>query len=240
LQPVFHKIILLQGIAESLLAQKIKNWESSLDSNLKLAYLPSPGLMKLRISAYGGNLSDINAVVASKIVELNDLVGEYIYGYDDASLEEIIGALLKEKNKTLSTAESCTGGNIARLITSVPGASEYYIGSVIAYSNAIKQNCLKVKEETIKLKGAVSNEVAEAMAVGVRNLFHTDYAIGISGIAGPTGATENKPVGMTCISVVGPIHKITKTFYLGDNRERNIQKASITALNLLRKLIVSQ
>ena len=245
---IFHKTILTQGIGESFLSEIIEDWENKLPENIKLAYLPSPGIVRLRLSAYSSqssvlshqksrkvNENELSDEVEELISELNKIISEYIYGYDDDTLEGIIGKLLKEKDKTLSTAESCTGGNIARMITSVPGSSEYFTGSVVAYSNKIKENILGVNTDSIKNSGAVSEIVVKEMADGIRKKFGTDYSIAITGIAGPDGGTAEKAVGTTWIAVASEKNIITSKFLFGDNRERNIVRASISALNMLRK-----
>jgi nicotinamide-nucleotide amidase len=238
---IYHKTILTQGIGESFLSEKISQWENSLPSYIKLAYLPSPGLVRLRLSAYGmkdSGLEDLKITTESLIDDLKKIIGEYIYGYDDDTLEEIIGRLLREKGKTISTAESCTGGYIAHRITSIAGSSEYYTGTVVAYSNRVKENVLKVKAEHIKKYGAVSEQVVTEMAKGIRELFGTDYSIAVTGIAGPDGGTDEKPVGTTWIAIGTPDKITARRFLFGDNRERNITRTCLTALNMLRKEMV--
>ncbi len=235
---VCHKIINTQGIAESLLAEKIREWENSLFSNISLAYLPSPGIVRLRLTGRGYDRVILENQLNEKVEELKNIIGEYIYGYDDESISEIIGRLLRDNNKTLSIAESCTGGYVSHLITMVPGSSDYFMGSVIAYSNDIKEKMLGIDKITINKYGAVSEEVSIKMATGVKKLFNTDYSIGITGIAGPGGGTKDKPVGLVFITVASSTKIITKRFIFTNDRERNIIISGLTALNILRKLIV--
>jgi len=240
-QTIYHKTVLTQGIAESILSEKLTMWENALsEKGLKLAYLPQPGIVRLRLSAEGDNVNFLEEIVKNEIEKLKQIIPEYIFGYDNQKLEEIIGELLKEKNNTLAVAESCTGGNIAHLITSVPGSSEYFKGSIVAYSNEIKINILNVEESNIENYGAVSKKVVEQMAKSVIKLFNVDFSIATSGIAGPSGGTKDKPVGTTWIAVASKNEIISDCFIFGDNRERNITRASVTALNLLRKLIIKQ
>jgi len=236
---VCHKTILTQGIGESFLSEIIAEWEKALPSYIKLAYLPSPGIVRLRLTAKG-NVENILLNEIKKRTELlQKIIPDYIYGYDNDKLEAIIGQLLKIKNETIATAESCTGGYIAHLITSIPGSSVYFKGSVVCYANEIKTRLLAVKEDSIMEKGVVSEEVVTQMALGIKNLFNVDYAIATSGIAGPDGGTENKPVGTTWIAVADKKGVFARKFTFGENRERNIQRTAITALNLLRKKIIT-
>ncbi len=235
---VVHKTILTQGIGESFLAEKIEQWEDNLPNNIALAYLPSPGIVRLRLSAKGDNKKALETSIQTQVKKLEEIISEYIYGYDDDTLEVIIGKLLKESKQTLATAESCTGGYIAHLITSVPGSSAYFKGSIVSYANKIKINELHVNEDDLAKYGAVSKEVVEQMAKNILIKFNTDYAIATSGIAGPDGGTDQKPVGMVWIAVADKNNVISKVFYMGEHRGRNIQKSAITALNMLRKKII--
>ena len=182
----------------------------------------------------------LEKIIENEITELEKVIPELICGYDSDKLEDILGKLIIKKNKTLSTAESCTGGNIAHLITSIPGSSSYFKGGVIAYSNEIKENILYVNKSNIDDYGAVSKQVVEEMAEGVRKQYNTDFAIATSGIAGPTGGSEDKPVGTTWIAVSNKSKVISKKFIFGNHRERNIIYASLTAINMLRKLILEK
>lgn len=241
LPAIVHKTVLTQGLGESYLSDLITAWEDSLaNSNIKLAYLPSPGMVRLRLSTHGDNEEELNTIVDKKIEELKAYIGEYIYGYETfgvpvETLEQVVGRLLKQKKQTLSTAESCTGGYISHLVTKVPGSSEYYIGSIISYSYDIKQTELGVKKETLDTNGAVSQQVVEQMAKAIRIKYKTDYSVAASGIAGPGGGTEDKPVGTVWIAVATPDKVISEKFLFGTNRERNIQKTANAALNMLRK-----
>ncbi len=235
---IVHRTIMTQGIPESYLASTISDWELALPGNVKLAYLPHPGLVRLRLTALGENRGDLNALLQAEIDKLLKIIPEDIFALEDTTLEKVVGDLLKENSLSVSTAESCTGGRIAALITSVPGSSGYYKGSVVAYANEIKMSELGVDEETLKNNGAVSREVVEQMAGGIRKRFHTDYAIATSGIAGPSGGSAEKPVGTVWICVSNAEKSYSKRFFFGDNRQRIIERSSITALNILRKMIL--
>ncbi len=238
---IFHKTVLTQGIGESALAEIISDWEDSLaSSNIKLAYLPAPGMVRLRLSTAGQEEAPLHTAVETKILELTKIIGEFIYGYEtfgqeNETLEQTIGKLLKQKNKTISTAESCTGGYISHLITKVPGSSDYYVGSVISYSYEIKETELGVPKNILETQGAVSQPVVEQMAIAIRQKYHTDYSIAASGIAGPGGGTPEKPVGTVWIAIATPEKVFSQKFQFGNHRERNIQKTANAALNLLRK-----
>ncbi|MBL7890880.1 MAG: competence/damage-inducible protein A [Bacteroidia bacterium] len=241
LPAIFHKTVLTQGIGESALSEMISDWEDSLAAvSIKLAYLPSPGMVRLRLSTKGETLEPLKRNVEAKIEELKTIIAEYIYGYETfgeekETLEQIVGKLLRDKKKTISTAESCTGGYISHLITKVPGSSEYYMGSVISYSYDIKENELGVSASVLESQGAVSQPVVEQMAKAIREKYKTDYSISASGIAGPGGGTDEKPVGTVWIAVATPDKVISEKFLFGNNRERNIQKTAQAALNMLRK-----
>ena len=236
---VYHKTILTQGAGESALAEAIEQWENELPKHIKLAYLPKPGIVRLRLSAKATN-ADIKKQVEEQIEKVKPLIGDLIYGFDNDSLEETIGQLLISKDMTLSTAESCTGGNIARMITTISGSSTYFKGSVVSYANEVKQNLLKVKAEDLEKVGAVSEEVVVSMALEIRSLLNTDYSIASSGIAGPGGGNDEKPVGTVWLAVAGPNGVNAKKFQFTHNRERNIEISSLTALNMLRKELISK
>ncbi|MBL0139538.1 MAG: competence/damage-inducible protein A [Bacteroidetes bacterium] len=238
LPPIQHRTILTQGIGESNLSDLISSWEDKLPPYMKLAYLPSPGMVRLRISANGTNESALRSEMESEVKKLISIAGEYIYGFEEEKLESIIGELLRQQGKTLSTAESCTGGYIAHKITTIPGSSDYYIGSVIAYANRIKEKFLDVDPNIFEVHGAVSEQAVKAMAAHVKEKFGTDYSIACSGIAGPGGGTEEKPVGTVWLALATPEQVITRKFLLGRVRERVIMEASQHALNLLRKALV--
>jgi len=233
-----HKTVLTQGIAESLLADKIKEWEGALSENIKIAYLPSPGRVRIRLSAQGENGEHLDRILSENIASLHKITDHYIFGYDDDTLESVIGRLLLDHGKTLSTAESCTGGSIAAHITSVSGSSNYFKGSIVAYDNMVKINTLNVRGDDIINFGAVSQQVVEQMAKGVLELFNTDYSIATSGIAGPTGGTPEKPVGTVWIAVASKNKVVSERYQFGEHRGRNITKSVMTSFNMLRRLIL--
>ena len=238
---IWHRTVLTQGLPESLLAEKLAGWESSLPEFIRLAYLPSPMAVRLRLSAAGDNMELIKGAVEEEIKKLNGIISAYIFGYDDDELAGVIGKMLAAKQQWLAVAESCTGGYVSHLITSIPGCSVYYKGSVTAYSNEVKQNLLGVKESTLEKYGAVSKQVAEEMAEGVKARLQTDFAVATTGIAGPDGGTEEKPVGTVWIAVAGPDSIYSKKFaFINDNRERNIIRSGQTALQLLRRMILGK
>lgn len=238
LPPIQHRTILTQGIGESNLSDLISSWEDKLPPYMKLAYLPSPGMVRLRITANGTDESALRTEMESEVQKLISIAGEYIYGFEEEKLESIVGNLLRQQGKTLSTAESCTGGYIAHKITTIPGSSDYYIGSVIAYANRIKEKFLDVDPKIFEVHGAVSEQAVTAMAEHVKEKFGTDYAIACSGIAGPGGGTEEKPVGTVWLALATPDQIITRKLLLGRVRERVIMEASQHALNLLRKSLI--
>ncbi len=233
---ILHKTVLTQGIGESDLAKRIENWEKNLPDDVQLAYLPSTGIVKMRLTTQGGDLQKLEAHLNSQLMALQGLIPQYIWGYDDDTLEKIVGRMLVQQGSTISTAESCTGGYIAHRITGVPGSSAYFTGSIIAYDNRVKEEWLRVPRKLLKDRGAVSREVAEAMALGVSELLKTMYGIGVTGIAGPGGETKEKPVGTTWIAVAMQGGKVvSRKFQFGDNRERNIIRAGNAALAMLRE-----
>ncbi len=237
---IYHKTVLTQGIPESMLAMKLEEWETALPANLKLAYLPGPMAVRLRLSAMGNDENALREQVENEIEKLKEIIPDHIYGYNDETMSEVIGRMLTEKGKTLAVAESCTGGYISHLVTSIPGSSMYYKGSVTAYSNEAKQNLLGVKPESLKEYGAVSEQVVTEMALGVKKAMNADFAVATTGIAGPDGGTGEKPVGTVWIAVAGEKKVFANKFVFGDNRERNILRSSQTALQLLRRIILHQ
>lgn len=237
-QVIIHRTILTEGIGESMLASMIETWEDSLPAFIKLAYLPQPGMVRLRLTAYGTDRSTMQQAVDKAEKELQTYAGKYIFGFDNDTLESVTGEILRNKGMTLSTAESCTGGTIAQLITSIAGSSDYFKGSIVAYSNEIKENLLGVRHQTLLVHGAVSEQTVVEMAEGIKERFTTDYAIAVSGIAGPGGGTPEKPVGTTWIAIATPTEIIARKFLLGDHRGRNIRKAAISALNMLRSKLI--
>lgn len=237
LSDIYHKSVMTYGLAESALAAKIEDWENALPSDIHLAYLPNPLTgVRLRLSIYGGSSDAEEKRINSEIDKLKLILGNMIYSEEDDTLENTIGRLLRGTGKTLSAAESCTGGSISALITSVPGSSEYYLGSVTSYAIKIKEKVLGVPAETIETCGVVSSEVAAAMAEGIRNLTGSDYAVSTTGLAGPAG-DESNPVGTVWIGVTGPNGtKTVKKIYKND-RKRNIQRFAASALDTLRIMI---
>jgi nicotinamide-nucleotide amidase len=235
---VVHKIVMTQGMGESSLAELIKGWENRLPAHMKLAYLPQPGIVRLRLNGSGPDRKKLNLEMDQKMLELDAILQDLIFAREDTTLEKVVGQLLLEKNVRLSTAESCTGGYIAHLITSIPGSSAYFTGSVVAYSNSIKTGILGVQEECLIKHGAVSEQTVIQMANGVKQKFGTEYAIAVSGVAGPDGGTDEKPVGTIWIAVAGPETTTANKYLFGNNRERNIRLAAVTALNKLRHMII--
>lgn len=235
IKELFHYTVLTQGIGESYLAEQIKDWENDLrEKELGLAYLPSPGIVRLRITSYQGDKD----LVMRKVNELLTLVPQHIYGTENDTLASVIGKLLKERGKTVSLAESCTGGYVSHLITENPGSSAYYEGTIVCYSYDIKENELNVPHEILLKRGAVSEEIVEILSKEVMKKYRTDYAVAISGIAGPEGGTEDKPVGTVWIAVRNNKKVVSKKFIFGKDRKRNIKQSALTALNMLRLLIL--
>ena len=236
---IIHKTILTASIGESFLAKKIASIEDSLPSHIKLAYLPSVGAVRLRLSAYGND----NRVLAEELNTIVDslyaCIGEYIYGEEEDTLSQSVGKLLAAKNNTVATAESCTGGYLAHLLTSIPGSSSYYTGSILAYANVIKENILQVDKNILIQNGAVSEACVKAMAENCRRIMHTDYAIATSGVAGPSGGTKEKPVGTVWIAVATPTHCIARVFNMGDHRGRTIERTALMGLDMLRKELIA-
>lgn len=239
MQSIVHKTILTLGLPESMLAEKIEEWESALPDFIKLAYLPSALMVRLRLSAYGTDQAKLKAEIDKQVKELLTIIPKYVFGFDDDNLTLVIGRMLAKNSKTMAVAESCTGGNISHFITSNPGSSAYFKGAVVAYSNEIKHKLLNVPLEVINMYSAVSQQVAEAMATGVQKALNVDYSISTTGIAGPDGGTEEKPVGTVWIAVAGPSGVKSEKFIFRHNRERNIIRSTQTALNLLRTFILT-
>lgn len=235
---IIHRTILTCNIGESFLALKLENIENNLPPHIKLAYLPAVGMVRLRFSGSHTHYATLKDEIDEIITRVYDTIGDSIYGEENDTLEHVVGLLLKSHHKTLATAESCTGGYVSHLITSVPGSSSYYKGSVISYANEVKENELGVSNQILKTQGAVSEACVTQMAEGVRKKLKTDYAIATSGIAGPDGGTAEKPVGTVWIAVSGPNATIAKQFNMGDNRERTIQRSAIQGLDMLRKMLL--
>jgi len=233
-----RKTIMTSGVGESFLADQIKDWENALPNFLKLAYLPQPGIVRLRLSGRHTDQKFLQKSLKTETEKLYKLIPNLIYGYDDELLEQVIGRLLIEKKASLSTAESCTGGYIAHLITSIAGSSAYFKGSVVAYENQVKENQLEVSATSLEKHGAVSRKVVEQMAAGVRQKLNTTYALATSGIAGPDGGTAEKPVGTIWIALAGPDFVKSKLFHFGEHRGRNIRRSALTALEILRQELI--
>ena len=223
------------GIGESWLADIIKNWENNLPSHIKLAYLPGLGQVRLRLTATGNKPEQLKTEVDQQIKNLIPLAEKYIYGFDEESLEEVVGKLLLKQNKTLATAESCTGGTIAQRITSVAGSSAYFLGGIIPYNNQIKEQILGIKSEIINEYGAVSEETVKAMAENIRKLMYADIGVSSSGIAGPSGGTPEKPVGTVWIGYSDREVTLAKKLMLGNDRQINIQHTAVAVLNMIRQ-----
>ena len=234
---IIHKNVIVQGYPESALAMKIANWENALPADIHLAYLPNYGIIKLRLSGVSEDPLALEFSINQQIAGLTEILADAIVAYDDTPVEEMIGNLLTTKGMTLSTAESCTGGFIAHKITTVPGSSKYFKGSVVSYSNEVKVNVLNVLSDDIQLHGAVSRQVVEQMADNVRRLLKTDYALATSGIAGPDGGTAEKPVGLVWISVSSPKGVVSREFKFGNVRIQNIERTAQTAMLMLKEVI---
>jgi len=235
---IYHRVIKTIGIGESFLADKIKSWEDNLPKHIKLAYLPSIVEVKLRLTAIGDSMDHLKQDVKKEEEKLKSLIGKYIYGFNSDSLQLKVGEYLKKLGKTISTAESCTGGYLAHLITSIPGSSDYFRGSIIAYDDDIKIHNLDVNPGTLDKYGAVSEETVIEMAEQVRSKLNTDVGVSVSGIAGPDGGTTDKPVGTVWIAVADDSGTLTKKLNLIKNRELNIQASAKLALNFVRQRLI--
>ena len=233
LKSLFHVTLMTQGLGESFLADQISDWEDKVrDAGLGLAYLPSPGMVKLRMTSYEGK--EREEEIRSLFKELEQRLPQYVFGYDEMSLSEVLGKLLRENELTLGTVESCTGGLLAGNIISVSGASDYFMGSLLTYSNRLKMQLAGVPEESLIECGAVSQQVVELMALGGREKLGVDLCIATSGVAGPTGGTDEKPVGTVWVAIALKDRTVSKRFYFGNDRERNIQMTILSALNMAR------
>ncbi|MCX7745032.1 MAG: competence/damage-inducible protein A [Flavobacteriales bacterium] len=238
LPPILHRSYLTEGIPESELMMKLAEWENNLPTSVKLAYLPSAGQVTLRLSTLNEN-GNGRAIIQEQEEKLKSILEDEIIGYDGDTLEQVIQRIFIEKRLTLGTAESCTGGYIAHKITSVPGSSAYFMGSVVSYHNRVKQEVLKGKEDTLKTVGAVSKETVIQMAEHVRAILQTDYAIAVSGIAGPDGGTPEKPVGTVWVAWATPQGTLTKKYRFGNDRLTNIHRTYQASLGVLRKLVLN-
>lgn len=234
-----HRYFVVQGIPESDLALRIADWESALPEGITLAYLPSPGVVKLRLSAHVASEGEqaMRAQMDQEAAALKVLLGADCYAEDLLPLEVVVGELLKAAGQTVATAESCTGGSIAARLTSIPGSSAYLIGGVVAYSNTVKEQQLGVRKADLLVHGAVSEPVVRQMAEGVRKRLKTDWALATSGVAGPDGGSEAKPVGTVWIALAGPNGTWSKKFSMGLNRSRTVEKSVLAALDALRRAL---
>ncbi|WP_200976280.1 competence/damage-inducible protein A [Echinicola sp. 20G] len=237
---IYHKVIKTVGIGESWLADMIIDWEDALPSHIKLAYLPSLGQVKLRLTAFGDDYDQLERNVLVEIEKVTPLIKTYIYGFDQETLEEAVGKILIHQNKTVSFAESCTGGYISHLITSVPGSSNYFNGAIVPYHNQFKSDLLDVNILTLKDHGAVSEETVIEMAQMVRKKFKSDFGLASSGIAGPGGGSPEKPVGTVWIACASEKGVKTKKLQLAHDRALNIQYSAIAVLSLLRKQLTNE
>jgi nicotinamide-nucleotide amidase len=231
---IHHKLIRTIGIGESFLADKISDWEKSLPEHIKLAYLPSLGEVKLRLTSFGNSKETLQQEAETLTDKLKEIVGEHIYGYGENTIEIVIGKLLQEKKLTLSVAESCTGGYVSHLITTVPGSSAYFKGSIVAYANEIKMSALDVNENTLNEFGAVSEQPIIEMAQHVRVKFNTDIGVATSGIAGPEGGTPEKPVGTVWIAYSDKDKTVARKLQLSKDRMLNIRMSAMGIFNLIR------
>ncbi len=236
---ILHKTIITYGMGESMVAERIEDWENNLPKLIKLAYLPSYGKLRLRLSAKGTDNELLENSISSEFEKLAKIIPDIIIGYEDnGPIEEIIGNLLNRKKQNLATAESCTGGNIAKMITSVPGSSNYFVGSIVAYNVLVKIKELQVDENLIEKYSVVSSQVAESMAQGIQQKFNTSYAIATTGNAGPSKDLTDTEVGTVFIAIATPTSIFSKEYFFGKPRDKVIQRASNKALELLRKEIL--
>ncbi len=234
---IYHYTILTAGIGESILAEKISDVEDSLPEHIKLAYLPKLGMVRLRLSGSGSDAEKLNLEIRSFSTRIIDLISEYVIIESDTALEKVILDLMESKGLSLSTAESCTGGYISHLITQQSGSSKVFVGGAVCYSNQLKMDMLGVSEQTLSNFGAVSEETVIEMANGAKSNYKSDYSISVSGIAGPSGGSTEKPVGTVYIAVSGKTKTISKKFTFGNKRIQNIERSAISALTLLFKLL---
>lgn len=236
---IFSSTLLTAGIGESFLSEMIKPFEENLPSHIKLAYLPNYGMVRLRLTGTGISKEAIEAEVKDRFNILKTFVHEHLVTDEDDTMQIVVSKLLKKSGKTLSTAESCTGGYIAHLLTAEPGASQFFTGSIVCYANEVKEALLKVPSQTLLTAGAVSEETVQQMAMGLLDTLQTDYAIAVSGIMGPNGGSVEKPVGLVWIAAGNRNNMIAQKFNFRFDRQRNIELTANSALNLLRKFILS-
>lgn len=238
-QHIVHETILTVGVPESEISERIADIEENLPALVKLAYLPRPGMVRLRLTAKGQDEKQLQRDIYAAKLAITKRLGNVVYGANEESLEQVVGQMLAQKKQTISTAESCTGGYIAHKLTSIAGSSAYFLGSIVAYSNAVKIQQLGVEEEALNAHGAVSETVVKQMAEGAKKRLQTDWAISVSGIAGPDGGTDEKPVGTVWIALAGPEETVTQKFQFGNDRGRNIKKSAFAALDLLRTALLA-
>ncbi len=237
---IIHRTLLTAGVGESFLADLIQDFETALPPQIKLAYLPNYGMVRLRLTSSGFDKAQIGKDIETQFINLQQLVKDYLVTNVDEPMEKVVGKLLLQKNKTMCTAESCTGGYIAHLLTSIPGSSEFYDGSVVSYSYGAKEDLLNVDHQTLLTKGAVSEEVVTEMAKGALQNIKSNYVIAVSGIMGPGGGLPEKPVGTAWIAVGSKEKIIAQKVFFRFDRARNIQLTAVTALNLLRQFIIDE
>ncbi|NML23342.1 CinA family nicotinamide mononucleotide deamidase-related protein [Pseudoflavitalea sp. G-6-1-2] len=237
---ISHRTLLTAGVGESFLAEIIKDWEAKLPAHIKLAYLPHYSMVRLRITGSGADKNQLEQELDNEFSKLKQLVAAYIVVDEDKPMQEAIGDLLRKTNSTMATAESCTGGYIAHLITSISGSSDFYKGSVVSYANEVKENVLHVSPETLQKYGAVSEATVMQMVEGALSTLKTDFALATSGIMGPSGGSEQKPVGTVWVAAGNKHALVTQEFHFRFDRARNIEMTAINALNLLRKFIIEQ
>ena len=236
---IIHKTILTYGQGESLVAERIEDWENNLPESIKLAYLPSPGRVRLRLSARGTNKEQLEELIEANVVTLSKIIGDIIVGFEEEdTIEVVLGRLLTKQNKTFSTAESCTGGKIAQVISSVSGASAYFKGSVVCYATEVKETVLGIPKELIEKHSVVSFEVVKAMALAVQRIMKTDYAIATTGNAGPLKGDSNAEIGTVFIALATPNEVIVTEFNFGQPREKVIDRAVNKGLEMLQKEIL--
>ena len=235
LSDIYHRTLVTFGIPESIMSDMLSGWESSLPEDMKLAYLPDQAIgLRLRLSIYGGRHDEEERRIRREFGKLEPIIGDAAYGWENDTLESVIGNMLKEAGMTVSAAESCTGGRISELMTSIAGCSDYYLGSVTSYANSVKTGVLGVRKETIDRFGAVSEECVREMAEGIKWITGSDFSVATSGIAGPGGGTDEKPVGTVWIGIASPDRTIARKLMFYGDRKRNIVNFASNALNLLR------
>ena len=240
LPQIIYRTVMLTGIAEAHLAEKLEDWENALPKNMSLAYLPSPEAMRLRLGIRGENREAALIILEEEMEKLHKVVPDYIYGYESETIESVVGKMIESRGSCMSCAESCTGGTIAQKITAIPGCSAWFRGGIVAYSNEIKKNILGVSEQTLQTYGAVSEQTVTEMVKGALKAFKTDYAVATSGIAGPTGGTDDKPVGTVWTAAAGPGFLLTRKYSFGNNRNMNIRRSATAAFSLLRKAMLAE